>query len=212
MTYTHGWSRQDRLEETKESSQVFQKTNASGSLHIQLLNLSQVPFRNQSNKLHLCKTWHLICLFILIKKQVHNCEVKEQLLPRKCVKSISIIQAKTIVCIRLKCWAFFFKHQRHGISIIMQQCQQSLFINSICYLSSPACCAGEKKHSGSIENSISDGSHAAFVIHGGKERQIRFRILKSMCLGFVWVSNISANYDIPYTTSENGNNSGMLIG
>lgn len=65
----------------------------------------------------------------------------------------------------------------------MQQCQQSLFINSICYLSSPACCAGEKKkQSGSIENSISDGSHAAFVIHGGKERQIILRILKSFCL------------------------------
>ena len=136
--------------------------------------------------------WHLICLFLTIKishrrhsKYVYNCKVKAQLLPPEHDKAFhSIIRAENLACIWTECWDSLFKHQRHGIPIIMQQCQQSLFINSICYLSSPTCCAGEKKpkQSGSIENSISDGSHAAFVIHGGKERQIILRILKSFCL------------------------------
>lgn len=99
----------------------------------------------------------------------------------------------------------------HGIPIIMQQCQQSLLRHSICYLSSLACCAMEKKHSGSIENSIFDGSHAALMIHGGKERQIILRIPKKLSDVFE-VSNIIATYGILYIyTSETCSNNGILI-
>lgn len=98
-------------------------------------------------------------------------------------------------------------HQRHGTAIITQECQQCLFINSICYLSPPACFfSGEKNHSGSIEKSISDGSHAAFMIHRGEKRQIILRILKSFWLQ-VWISNIMANYDIPYAMIQSASTS-----
>lgn len=99
---------------------------------------------------------------------------KAQLLSRNHDKAFhSIIQTGNVCMHQIK-QAFLplplLQHQRQCILIITQQCPQSLLINSICYLSSPACCAwerGKNTHCRSIKNSISDGSHAAFVIHEG---------------------------------------------
>ncbi len=172
MTYTHGCWWQDQLEETHESSQVFQKSNASLKHPYKLLILSQRPIadqmQNTTSHLFIPANWNQSST--TFKKSL-ELQTKSTAVASKLWQSFSLNDPSRIPYLN-EMPGPLFKHQRHGIPIIMQQCQQSLFINSICYLSSPACCAGEKKHRGSIESSISDGSHAAFMSHGGKETQI----------------------------------------
>lgn len=89
-------------------------------------------------------------------------------------------------------------HQRHGTAIITQECQQCLFINSICFLSPPACFFfwGEKPQWINWEINFWWLTCCLHDSLRGK-RQIILRILKSFWLQ-VWISDIMANYDIPY--------------
>lgn len=139
--------------------------------------------------------------------------MKAQLLPPEHDKAFhSIIRAENLACIWTECWDSLFKHQRHGIPIIMQQCQQSLFINSICYLSSPACCAGEKKKTEWVDWELNFWWLTCSLRDSwGKRETNNSSNFKKASVWYVRASGMMANYDILYATSVIGSNSGMLI-
>lgn len=63
----------------------------------------------------------------------------------------------------MKCWEFF-NTKKHNYAAESKELVHEF--NLLCLI--PCMLRGGEKHSRSIENSNSDGSHVAFMIHGGK--------------------------------------------